>query len=112
MINYRAARMAELEADGCLDKSGETELRVLTEARDNEEQFRVWWESHAARPGSGITWVRGSREQRGPAPTAARTRAPVPRVRGSSTPTCRAVHLGDGGQSRDDSREPGYRHPT
>ena len=47
MINYRAARMAELEADGCLDKSGETELRVLTEARDNEEQFRVWWESHS-----------------------------------------------------------------
>lgn len=49
----RAARIAELEADGHLDKTGETELRVLTEARDNEDQLRVWWERHS---GAGSFW--------------------------------------------------------
>ena len=49
MVYDRAARIAELEelkADGHLDKTSETELRVLTEARNNEEQFCAWWESH------------------------------------------------------------------
>ncbi len=44
----RAARIAELEADGHLDKAGETELRVLRELRHSQEQLRAWWESHTA----------------------------------------------------------------
>ncbi len=45
MINDHTARIAE--PDGHLDKSGETELHVLTEMHDNEEKLRAWWESHA-----------------------------------------------------------------
>ncbi len=42
----RTARIAELEADSHLDKTGETELRVLYELRDSQEQLRAWWERH------------------------------------------------------------------
>ena len=47
----RAARIVDLEEAkraGRLDKSGETELRVLTEARDHEDQLRAWWEHHGS----------------------------------------------------------------
>ncbi len=43
----RTARIAELEADDHLDKTGETELRVLYELRDSQEQLRAWWECHS-----------------------------------------------------------------
>ncbi len=45
-----AARIVDLQGArraGQLDKSGETELRVLTEARDNADQLRAWWERHS-----------------------------------------------------------------
>ncbi len=63
MTEGRAARIADLEADDHLDKAGKTELRVVTEARDNEDQFRAWWESHS---GASSLWdyptIRGSHE--------------------------------------------------
>ncbi|HUK73701.1 MAG TPA: hypothetical protein VLW50_33985 [Streptosporangiaceae bacterium] len=43
----RAARIADLEADDDLDKAGATELRVLRELRDSQEELRAWWEAHS-----------------------------------------------------------------